>query len=158
MARLSWTSLSSAPSVPRSRVVVIPARSVAAAWLLQDLVVPQRLVVRVQKQVGVPFDQAGNEGRARQLHPLGARGVEPGDRPGCLDAVATHHHRPAALGRIAGAVPDGIGNEQRAVGGVGGDLRGRRSSRPGRQGDETQDEDARTARWTHAASGVGVSG
>ena len=93
--------------------------------LLQDLIIPERLVVRMQKEVRMSFDQPGKERRTRELDPLGiGRSGDPIGRSDGGDAVAPDQHRPAWAARIGHAVPDGGGEQENRSNRIGRRRRG----------------------------------
>ena len=83
--------------------------------LMQDLIVPERLVVRVQEEVRVPLDHAGHEGGAGQLDGAGARGGRE-VRPRRSDLVALYEYRPAFVRLRVHAVEHASGVEEEGVG------------------------------------------
>ena len=85
------------------------SRHALAERLLQDLIVPQRLVVRVQEEMGVTLDEPGNERRARQLDALGVgRHGSAGRGSHGLDAPAADDDDPVPLRGVGRSVPDGV--------------------------------------------------
>ena len=77
------------------------ARDAQGQRFARHLIVPRRLVVRMQQHVRVPFDETWQQGGARQIDHPRARGA--GSRVGadCLDAIAAHAHRPPVVRRVA---------------------------------------------------------
>ena len=115
-------------------MVVKPAISVARRWfvaratrsaeaLVQHLVVPRRLVVGVQQDVRVPFDQPRHQRRARQVDDRRAGRGDARRRPDGLDAIAAHAHRPALVHRVAVEHARGLQHRDRLCVARGGVLR-----------------------------------
>ena len=94
--------------------VIDAARHPQRQRLAQHLVVPRRLVVRVQQQVRMPFDQAWHHGRTGQRDAASSGRRGRGSRRTCrLDAIAAHHHHPPGVRALA--VEDPIRPEDDAV-------------------------------------------
>jgi len=110
--------------------------------LLQHLIVPQRLVIGVQQQMGVQVHQARDQGLAGQIDHLdtGGRGHSRGGA-GRHDALALDQHHPTGMDRLVRR-PD-LGWPQQDRGGrfSGGDARDQRDgdSEQG-AGDVTSDD------------------
>jgi uncharacterized zinc-type alcohol dehydrogenase-like protein len=77
------------------------ARSPQRQPFVRHLVIPRGLIVGVQQDVRVPFHQARQQGRARQLHDLRARGIHVRGRPRRFDPAAAHPNGPAFVHRFA---------------------------------------------------------
>ena len=84
-----------------------------------DLVVPGSFVVGVEEDVGVAFDESGEEGGAGKVDDLGVGGVDGGGGSGGLDAVAADADGPAIVGSFA--IEDAGGLEDGGVLGEGGE-------------------------------------
>ena len=96
------------------------ARDAQSERLLEHLVVPQRLVVRVQEEVRVPFDEAGNQGGARERDPLGPCGDRDAGFGTCgFDPLAADENDPSLLRRVRRSVPHRAGHQQDRASGVG---------------------------------------
>ena len=81
--------------------------------LVQNLIVPRRLVVGMQQQMRVPFDETRQERRARQIDRRRvARHSQLRPRTNRFDAVAAHQHGPTIVRLTVDAVPNARGNEQ----------------------------------------------
>ena len=83
--------------------------------LLQDLIVPRRLVVGVQQDVRMGVDQARQQGRPRQIDRLRVgRGLDVSGRPDRRDPRAADEHEPALVGRAVARVEDPVRPQQEA--------------------------------------------
>ena len=93
-----------------------PPDRYARGWhclgLAQDLFVPGSLVVRVQQQVGMAFDETWQQSRPgqRDRDGIGRRG-DLRSRANGGDAPVAHEYRPTVVWRIVGAGPNAIENE-----------------------------------------------
>jgi hypothetical protein len=90
----------------------------------EHLIVPQRLVVRMQEQVRVQIDQAGSERGAGQGDALGIRRrLDAVGRTDRGDLAVVHQHRPAGMRGVAVGGPHAVGQQQgilrRCIGGDG---------------------------------------
>ena len=101
-----------------------------AQRLLQDLIVPKRLIVGVQEEVRMRVDQSRQQREAGEADGFGvagcahrARGANGGD------AVALHEHDPARVRRFAARVEYAVGPKQHCV-----NRRGRHERRESRLG------------------------
>ena len=87
------------------------ARDAQRQAFVQHLIVPRSLVVGVEQDVRVAFDQAGQQRGAGQIDDLGVGGVDGRGGSGGLDAVAAHAHGPAFVHGLAvedaGGLEDG---------------------------------------------------
>ena len=81
----------------RGAQVVDGARGAQSEALMQDLVVPDGLVVSMQENVRMALDEAWHQGGARQLDDFGAGGVDAGGRAGSFDAIPGHPDGPARV-------------------------------------------------------------
>ena len=86
---------------------------------VRHLVVPRSLVVGMQQDVRVAFDQAGQQRGAGQVDDLGVGGVDGRGGSGGLDAVAADAHGPAFVRGLA--IEDAGGFEDGGVLGAGGE-------------------------------------
>src|SRR6185312_4515524 len=81
--------------------------------LLQHLIIPQRLVIRMQEDVRVRVDQPRQQRGAGQVDGLRIRRqLDRIARPDRGDLVAFHQHRPARVRRFAARVEHAVGGEQ----------------------------------------------
>ena len=87
--------------------------------LVSDLIVPRSFVVGVEEDVGVAFDEAGEQGGAGEVDDLGVGGVDGGGGSGGLDAVAADADGPGVVGGVA--IEDAGGFEDGGVLGEGGE-------------------------------------
>ena len=87
--------------------------------LVRDLIVPGSFVVGVEQDVGVAFDEAGEQGGAGEVDDLGVGGVDGGGGSGGLDAVAADADGPGVVGGLA--IEDAGGFEDGGVLGEGGE-------------------------------------
>ncbi len=79
--------------------------------LVEHLIVPQCLIVRVEEEVRMALDHPGHEGGAGEVDYLRAGGG--GEvRPGGRDAVAVDEHRPAFVGTGVHPVEYACGAQQ----------------------------------------------
>ena len=96
------------------------ARHADPGGLLQDLVVPEGLVVRMKEEMRVSLDEPRDQRRPRELHSLGARRhFHAGSGTGCDDPLAADDDDPAAHRGLGDAVPHGRGDENDRSRGVG---------------------------------------
>ena len=104
------------PAMQRRAQVVHGARRAQAERLLEHLIVPRRFVVGMQQDVRVPFDQAWQQCRARQLDDFGRRCRHAVGGPRGVDAIAADPDRPALVhggtvehaGRLQDDDPGGV--------------------------------------------------
>jgi malate synthase len=83
--------------------------------LLQHLIVPARLVIGVEEEVGMALDHAGHQGHSGQVdHPDAGRSLDAG--AGGLDPVAADEDRPAGVRPGVDSVEDQSGAEQQVLG------------------------------------------
>ena len=103
----------------RGAQVIDGAGGAQGEAFVRDLIVPRRFVVGVEQDVGVAFDQAGEQGGAGEVDDLGVGGVDGGGGSGGLDAVAADADGPAFVGSLA--IEDAGGLEDGGVLGEGGE-------------------------------------
>ena len=175
MARRSWTSVSNAPSVPRSRSVVMPALRVVPAWATARAIRRPSGSLRTwsshsvslygcRKRCECPSISPGQRGPG-QRDPFGAcRHGQAGLRTGRFDLPAPDQDRPPLRG--ASAVPShtalGTSSTGRVESGAGAAWAGRRATAQvktstavtmvtmGRMGRTFPDRNPESAEWRTA--------
>ncbi len=81
--------------------------------LQEDLIRPGCLVVGVEQQMGVPFDEAGKKGELRKVHLPGAPGnVHRALRPHGRDAITCHQNHPPLVEAGGLTVENPAGTEE----------------------------------------------
>ncbi len=83
------------PAISVRAQMIDRARGAQRQAFVRHLIVPGRLVVGVQQDVRVAFDQPGHERGAGEVDDLRTGGGDAGGRSGGFDAVAVHAHGPA---------------------------------------------------------------
>ena len=74
---------------------------------LENLIIPERFVVRVEQDMSVGVDQPRQQGRPRQFdRPGSPRGPSPGGRSGRLDDLALDHDDPAVVSLECQSIPN----------------------------------------------------
>jgi hypothetical protein len=122
---------------PASNVARVPGRFQRAIvlGLLQHLIVPRRLVVRMEQEMRVQVDEARRQRSACKIdaHRIGRR-IERGDRADRGDGAVAHAHAPAVMRRVAVGRPDAVGKQHDV-----GRNRVRREKREGQRKNASRD-------------------
>ncbi len=93
------------------------ARHTQREPLARDLIGPRRLVIGVQQDVRMPFDQTRRQRRARQVDDGGARRRDACVGSDGVDALAFHAHAPSLARRLAVEDARGTQDDDRRVDG-----------------------------------------